>query len=72
MRINRFNLIFLFSFFLLNNCVETTALLGPAITVGASGNIYQGGISYTSSQIIEKSTGKATKDHIENFFKSKK
>ena len=44
---------------LLNNCVQSsTAFLGPIITAGKTGNIYHAGLSYTSSNLIEKQLGK--------------
>ena len=55
------------SFFTLNGCIETTALLGPAISVGPSGNVYQASISYASNQIIYSSTGKTTIEHVSSF-----
>mgnify|MGYP001225049200 FL=1 len=51
----------------LNGCIESTALLGPAITVGTSGNVYQASISYVSNQILYNATGKTTIEHV-NFF----
>ena len=58
--------------FFLNSCVETTAFLGPAITVGTSGNVYQAGLSYGSSQLVKTATGKTTFEHMSEFIDSKK
>ena len=58
--------------FFLNSCVETTAFLGPAITVGTSGNVYHAGFSYGSNQLIKKTTGKTTFEHMSEFIDSKK
>tara|TARA_B100000686_G_C16531625_1_gene832612 strand:+ start:518 stop:901 length:384 start_codon:yes stop_codon:yes gene_type:complete len=55
------------SFITLNGCIESTALLGPAISVGSSGNIYQAGLSFTSNQLLYKATGKTTFDHVVTF-----
>ena len=51
----------------LNGCIETTAFLGPAITAGTSGNVYQAGISYASNNIIYYATGKSTIEHVTSF-----
>jgi len=52
------NLVFyLVALSMLNGCVQSTALVGPAITGVSSGSIYQAGISYGSSYLIEKETG---------------
>ena len=40
--------------FFLNGCIQPTALLGPSLTVAASGNIYKAGLQYGSNKIIEK------------------
>ena len=57
----------LFSLATLNGCVESTALLGPAISVGASGNVYQAGLSYASNTLIYNATGKTTIEHVATF-----
>ena len=58
--------------FFLNSCVETTAFLGPAITVGTSGNVYQAGLSYSSNQLVKETTGKTAFEHMSEFIDSKK
>lgn len=60
-------ILLLVGFISLNGCIESTALLGPAITVGTSGNVYQASISYASNQILYNATGKTTIEHV-NFF----
>ena len=61
----------MFSLSALNGCVETTALLGPAITVGTSGNVYQASFSYASNQILYRTTGKTTIEHVITFLDPK-
>ena len=56
------------SLFFLNGCVEPTAFLGPAITAGTSGNIYQASLSYGTNQVIQKTTGKTPAEHVVAFF----
>ena len=58
--------------FFLNSCIEPTAFLGPAFTVGSSGNVYQAGLSYGSSQLVKTATGKTTFEHMSEFIDSKK
>ena len=58
--------------FFLNSCIDATAFLAPAITVGKSGNVYQAGLSYSSSQLIKTATGKTTFEHMSEFIDSKK
>ena len=71
MNFKKITFLFLALFFL-NNCVESTALLGPAITAGSTGNVYQTGFSYSSNYAIKKATGKSTGEHINNYLKLKK
>ncbi len=58
---------FLFSFVALNGCVDATAFLGPAITIGNTGNIYQASLSYGTNQVVFNSTGKTTIEHVTAF-----
>ena len=56
------------SLLFLNGCIEPTAFLGPAITAGTSGNIYQASLSYGANQAIQKTTGKTPSEHVIAFF----
>ena len=55
--------------FLLSSCVETTAFLGPAVTVGSTGNIYQAGLTYGTNQTVLATTGKYPMEHLTNILK---
>ena len=48
----------------LSGCVQNSALLGPAYTLATSGNIYHAGLTYGSSEVIHKTTGKSTTENI--------
>ena len=70
-------ILFLFSFLiLLNGCIQTTALLGPGVTIATTGNVLQAGLQYGANSVIEKETGKNTlehfKDAVDNQNKDKK
>ena len=58
----------LFGLTTLNGCIETTAFLGPAISVGTTGNVYQASLSYSTNRIINSATGKTPIEHVTNFF----
>ena len=62
--------------FLFNGCVQTTALLGPGITLASSGNVLQAGLQYGANSAIKNETGKDAfthvKDAVENNSKQKK
>ena len=58
----------LFGLTALNGCIEATAFLGPAISVGTTGNVYQASLSYSTNRIIHSATGKTSIEHVTNFF----
>ena len=58
----------LFGLTTLNGCIETTAFLGPAISVGTTGNVYQASLSYSTNRIIHSATGKTPIEHVTIFF----
>ena len=65
-------IISIFAIYFLNGCVQSTALLGPAITVASTGNVYQAGLSYGSSKALTKITGRTTTENIKIFFEKNK
>ena len=64
--------VLLFSLTLLNSCDQTTALLGPAITIVNTGNVMQAGFSYGSNVAVKYSTGKTPGEHIESYVEEKR
>ena len=54
----------LMSVVLLTGCAQSTAFLGPAITVAATGNIAQGGFTYGTNEVIKRETGKDTMQYV--------
>ena len=54
----------LMSVVLLTGCVQSTAFLGPAITVAATGNIAQAGFTYGTNEVFKKETGKDTIEYV--------
>ena len=52
-------------FILLGACTAPTAMLGPAYTLGSSGNVMQAGFSYGSGEMIKKYTGKSTIENLQ-------
>ena len=61
-------------FFCLNflyGCVQNVAILGPAITGVSTGSISHASLSYGSSKVIKKITGKTTTENIKNLLNNK-
>ena len=54
----------------LTGCLQNTAFLGPALTIVSTGNVYQAGLSYGSSQAIKKMTGKTPTENVKSFLDS--
>ena len=48
----------------LTGCVQSTALLGPGITVATTGNILQAGFQYGANKAIKNETGKDPLNHM--------
>ena len=62
----------IFSLTFLNGCLQTTALLGPGITVATTGNVLQAGLQYGANTVIENETGKNTLEHFQSALESQK
>ena len=43
---------------ILSGCIQSTALLGPGVTIATTGNIMQAGLQYGANSAIKKETGK--------------
>ena len=59
-------LFILSSLIFLNGCIQTTALLGPGLTIATTGNVLQAGFQYGANSVIEKETGKNTLEHFQD------
>ena len=65
-------IVIIISFVFLGACAQTTALIGPAITVSSTGNVMQAGFTYTSNIVITKTTGKTPSEHVSLYIEEKK
>ena len=61
----------LMSVVLLTGCAQSTAFIGPAITVAATGNIAQAGFTYGTNEAIKRETGKDTKQYVSSLLEPK-
>ena len=59
-----------FSLIFLNGCLQSTALLGPSMTVATTGNVLQAGIQYGANTAIKNETGKNTLEHLQDAVES--
>ena len=44
----------IFNLIILSGCVQSTAMLGPAVTAASTGNILQTGLSYGANLAIKR------------------
>jgi len=69
-------LFFLLFIIILNGCAQSTALLGPGVTLATTGNAFQAGIQYGANTAIKNETGKDAltyvKDAVEQDQKQRK
>ena len=54
----------LLSFIFLSGCFQSSALLGPGMTIISTGNIAQAGFQYGANTAIKKETGKFPIRHL--------
>ena len=54
----------LLSFIFLSGCFQSSALLGPGMTIISSGNVAQAGFQYGANTAIKKETGKFPIRHL--------
>ena len=50
----------------LSGCIQSTALLGPGVTIATTGNIIQAGFQYGANTAIKKETGKDVLTHLKD------
>ena len=63
---------FVGSLFILNGCLQSTAMVGPSLTLAGGGNIYQSSFSYGASKIFEEETGMSTTKYIVSVLEEEK
>jgi len=51
---------------LLSGCMQSSALLGPGITIVTTGNVMQAGLQYGANSAIKKETGQDAITHLKN------
>ena len=65
MKFKKIYLLVLISIFL-SGCIQSSALLGPGITIATTGNVMQAGLQYGANSAIKKETGKDAITHLKN------
>ena len=55
----------------LSGCIQSTALLGPGVTIATTGNIMQAGLQYGANKAIKNETGKDAITHLKDVVNEK-
>ena len=67
---------FFLSLIFLNGCLQSTAMLGPGVTLVTTGNVVQAGFQHAANSAIKNETGKDAftllKDVVEEDHKKRK
>ena len=50
----------------LTGCIQSTALLGPGVTIVTTGNVMQAGLQYGANTAIKNETGKDAFTHLKD------
>ena len=58
--------IYIIAGLVLSGCAQSTAMLGPAITLASTGNVSQAGITYFTNKAVEKETGMDAVSFVSN------
>ena len=69
MKILKISFMFFYLIFL-SGCLQSTALLGPSMTVATTGNVLQAGLQYGANTAIKNETGKDTLQHLQEAVES--
>ena len=59
-------LTFILAGIILSGCAQSTAMIGPAITLASSGNMSQAGLTFFTNKAVEKETGMSTVSYVSN------
>ena len=70
MEIKKIVLYFCISSFL-TGCFQSSAMVGPAITLASTGNVSQAGLAYITNKAVEKETGMSTTKYVSTILEEK-
>ena len=71
MKFKKIYFLVLISIFL-SGCIQSTALLGPGVTIATTGNIMQAGLQYGANTAIKNETGKDAFTHLKDVVEEEK
>ena len=51
---------------ILSGCAQSTAMIGPALTLASTGNVTQAGMTFFTNKAVKKETGMDTVSFVSN------
>ena len=60
--------IYIISALILSGCVQSTAMVGPALTLASTGNVSQAGVTFFTNKAVKEETGMDTVSYVSNKF----
>ena len=60
--------IYIIGALILSGCVQSTAIVGPALTLASTGNISQAGVTFFTNKAVKEETGMDTVSYVSNKF----
>ena len=70
MEIKKIVLYFCISLFL-TGCYQSTAMVGPAITLASTGNVSQAGLAYITNKAVKEETGMSATEYVSTILEEK-
>ena len=70
MEIKKIVLYFCISLFL-TGCFQSSAMVGPVITLASTGNVSQAGLAYFTNRAVKEETGMSTTEYVSTFLEEK-
>ena len=55
----------------MTGCYQSTAMVGPAITLASTGNVSQAGLAYITNQAVKKEIGMSTTEYVSTILEEK-
>ena len=59
-------LVYIVTSVILSGCAQSTAMLGPALTLASTGNASQAGMTFFTNKAVKKETGMDTVSFVSN------
>ena len=58
--------IYIIGALILSGCVQSTAMVGPALTLASTGNISQASVTFFTNKAVKEETGMDTVSYVSN------